>query len=76
MLLKNCFKRKDQIDFGTKADFENVTILMLVYMMYNFIWSVILIPVDKLMLICIRNVRNNVYLLKNCFKQIGQLDFA
>ena len=49
---------------------------MLVYMMNNFIWSVILIPVDKLMLIWIRNVRNNVYLLKNCFKRKDQIDFG
>ena len=35
-------------------------------MKHNVVRPVILIPVDKLMLICIRNVRYNVYLLKNC----------
>ena len=44
--------------------------------MQNFIWSVILIPVDKLMLKCIRNVRNNVYLLKNSFKRLCPNDFG
>ena len=39
-IVKNCFKRKDQIDFGTKADFENVTILMSRYIMHNFVWPV------------------------------------